>query len=178
MLICAVTGGEVHILWIPQAIKITHKNNNKKTLFYKLSLESAIMYEKTPCTVHLNSLRGKWVPQPTKKGVLWEKNHISINFWTCMLGLGAKNSSRWYLQYSRVELACYTKCCCWKWLLKLADLFPKITQASQPAKWPCNRQKTDIFLAGLRTALQKKYCSLFFLNSTEKWSTDHVENTW
>ena len=28
----------------------------------------------------INSLRGKRVPQPTKKGVLWEKNHFSINF--------------------------------------------------------------------------------------------------
>ena len=28
----------------------------------------------------INSLRGKRVPQPTKKGVLREKNHISINF--------------------------------------------------------------------------------------------------
>ena len=69
MLICAVTGGEVHILWIPQAIKITHKNNNKKTLFYKLSLESAIMYEKTPCTVHLKVILPKECNEPTT--VLW-----------------------------------------------------------------------------------------------------------
>ena len=48
-------------------------------------------------TGKVNSLRGKWVPQPTKKGVLREKNHISLNFWSHVLGLGANSSSRWGL---------------------------------------------------------------------------------
>ena len=76
----------------------------------------------------VNSLRGKRVPQPTNKGVLGENNHISINFWTHVLGLEAKNSSRWDQKYSCVELACWTKCCCSDWLLEMADLFLNITQ--------------------------------------------------
>ena len=124
---------------------------------------------------NINSLRGKRVPQPTKKGVLREKNHIFINFWTRVLGLGAKNSSSWDLHYSRVELACWTKCCCSNWLLKLADLFLNKTQASQTAKWPRKETNNRYFLAGLRKAHSKNIFQIFF---SEKRSTHRVENTW
>ena len=89
------------------------------------------------------SLRGKWVPRPTKKGVLWEKNHISINFWSCVLGLRlrANTTSRWDLHYWHADLVHYTK----YWLLKLADLFQNITSSSQLCRRPSNRWKTNIF---------------------------------
>ena len=74
------------------------------------------------------------------------KNHVSINFWSRVLGLRANSSSRWELQYCRAGLVHYTKYCCWKWLLKLNDFFLNISQASQTAKWPRNKQKKTLFL--------------------------------
>ena len=42
----------------------------------------------------INSLRGKWVPGPTKKGGATGKNHISLNFLFHAPGFGANTSAR------------------------------------------------------------------------------------
>mgnify|MGYP006157515377 CR=1 FL=1 len=85
--------------------------------------------------IWINSLRGKWVPGPTQKGILWGKRHIFINLWSRVLSFEA-NSSNHYIKY-----------CCSNWLLKLANFF-KIKHRLhewQVATW----QITGNFVAGV-----------------------------
>ena len=102
-------------------------------------------------TLQINTLRGKQVPEPTKKGCLGEKSYLhqllKLDARCSGLKLKANNSSHLELQYCCVGFLHYTKYCCSNWLVKMADIFfCKYTQDFVSSNLHGQRDKSETIL--------------------------------
>ena len=128
----------------------------------------------------LNSLKGKRVLGPTKKGCLGGKSYLhqllKLDARCSGLKLKANNNSHLKLQYCCVGFLHYTRYCCPNWLVKLADIFLQIYPRLCEFQFTrAKRQIRDNFGAGLR-ACQPQNLFSFFLSCDTKWrSMYHVK---